>query len=171
MDEYPGHLVPAIKTWWGVGALRIMLGWLFLWAFLDKLFGLGYATASSNAWINGGSPTEGYLKFGASGLLKDFYEGLAGNAAVDVIFMLALLALGIALILGIGMRLAFYGGTLLMLLLWSSNIPPANNPIIDDHIIYIFALFVLQRIGAGDHLGMGKRWKEFALVKRFPFLQ
>ena len=29
----------------------------FLWAFLDKAFGLGYATPSGNAWINGGSPT------------------------------------------------------------------------------------------------------------------
>ncbi|OPY32579.1 MAG: hypothetical protein A4E32_01161 [Methanomassiliicoccales archaeon PtaU1.Bin124] len=170
MSEYPGHLVPAFKTEWGWGGLRILLGWLFLWAFLDKLFGLGYATQSGHGWINGFSPTEGYLKYGSSGLLEGFYHSIAGNAVVDVIFMLALLALGVALILGIGMRLAFYGGTLLMLLLWSSNIPPANNPIIDDHIIYIFALFVLERVQAGQYLGCGKRWGEMGIVKRFPIL-
>ena len=29
------------------GALRIVFGWIFLWAFLDKLFGLGFATRPS----------------------------------------------------------------------------------------------------------------------------
>ncbi len=42
-------------------ALRIALGWIFLWAFLDKLFGLGHETASQAAWVNGGSPTAGFL--------------------------------------------------------------------------------------------------------------
>ncbi|MBA9050098.1 hypothetical protein BJ996_006829 [Streptomyces phaeogriseichromatogenes] len=36
---------------------RILTGFVFLWAFLDKTFGLGYATASGNAWIDGMSPT------------------------------------------------------------------------------------------------------------------
>ncbi len=29
---------------WGI--FRLGMGWIFLWAFFDKLFGLGYATAS-----------------------------------------------------------------------------------------------------------------------------
>ena len=43
------------------GLARISLGWVFLWAFLDKTFGLGYATESKDAWIDGGSPTFGFL--------------------------------------------------------------------------------------------------------------
>ena len=35
-------------------ALRIATGLVFLWAFLDKLLGLGYATPTDRAWINGG---------------------------------------------------------------------------------------------------------------------
>jgi thiosulfate dehydrogenase [quinone] large subunit len=171
MSEYPGHFIPALKTEWGWGVLRILMGWLFLWGFLDKMFGLGYATKSGKAWINGFSPTEGYLKFGSSGLLEGFYKGMAGNAFIDVVFMLALLALGTALILGIGMRIAFYGGSILLLMLWSSNLPPANNPIIDEHIIFIAVLFVLERVNAGRYLGIGKKWKELALVKRFPILE
>ena len=50
-----------------LAVLRIMFGFYFLWAFLDKTFGLGWATTSENAWINGGSPTEGYL----SGVVDD----------------------------------------------------------------------------------------------------
>lgn len=171
MTDYPGHLVPRLRTEMGWGVLRLLLGFTFLWAFLDKTFGLGYATKSSNAWINGVSPTEGYLKYASSGLLKDFYHSISGSLFVDTLFMLAILALGIALILGIGSRLAFYGGSILLLLLWSTNIPPANNPIIDEHIVFIAALFVLERVNAGRYLGLGNKWKELALVKRFPILE
>ena len=30
-----------------LGALRLSLGWVFLWAFVDKLFGLGHETGCS----------------------------------------------------------------------------------------------------------------------------
>lgn len=153
------------------GSLRILLGWLFLWGFLDKLFGLGYATTSKGAWINGGSPTAGYLKFAAGGIFQGFYNSISGNGVVDWLFMLALLALGIALILGIGMRIAAYGGTLFLLLLWSSHVPPTDNPIIDDHIIYIFVLWGLYLIKAGRMFGLGDRWANTRLVKRFPILE
>jgi thiosulfate dehydrogenase [quinone] large subunit len=153
------------------GPLRILLGWLFLWGFLDKLFGLGYATPSSGAWINGGSPTAGYLKFAAGGIFQGFYNSVSGNGLVDWLFMLALLALGIALILGIGMRIAAYGGTLFLLLLWSSHVPPTDNPIIDEHIIYIFVLWGLYLVKAGRIFGLGDWWVKTGLVKRFPILE
>ena len=41
--------------------LRIMVGLTFVWASADKLLGLGYATGPAKAWINGGSPTTGFL--------------------------------------------------------------------------------------------------------------
>ena len=44
-----------------LAVFRVVLGFEFLWAFLDKLFGLGYATPSAKAWIAGGSPTKGFL--------------------------------------------------------------------------------------------------------------
>ena len=47
------------------GTIRLSLGWVFLWAFLDKLFGFGHETTSKQAWIHGGSPTLGFLKMGA----------------------------------------------------------------------------------------------------------
>ncbi|HVO78116.1 MAG TPA: hypothetical protein VMS79_04525 [Methanomassiliicoccales archaeon] len=159
---------PKVEYIWA--SLRILLGWIFLWGFLDKLFGLGFPTTASQAWINGGSPTAGFLSFGTSGIFEGFYHWLAGNAVVDWLFMLALLALGIALILGIGMRLATYGGTIFLLLLWGANVPPANNPIIDEHIIYILVLWALMMVQAGRVFGLGNRWTASGLVKRFPIL-
>ncbi|MFI7542538.1 hypothetical protein ACIBQZ_14865, partial [Actinoplanes sp. NPDC049599] len=44
-----------------LAGLRLALGWVFLWAFIDKMFGLGLATPEKGAWINGGSPTKGFL--------------------------------------------------------------------------------------------------------------
>ena len=60
------------RGWVFWGLLRIAMGWIFLSAFLDKCFGLGFATGrdpetgaidfgSADAWINGGSPTDGFL--------------------------------------------------------------------------------------------------------------
>jgi thiosulfate dehydrogenase [quinone] large subunit len=140
-------------------ALRIAMGWTFLWAFLDKLFGLSPATPPDKAWLAGASPTIGYLK-SAAGPLSGFYHSIAGNPVVDWLFMLGLLGLGIALTLGIGMRFAGYAGTLLLLLMWSSHLPPAGNPIVDQHIIYSLTLLGLSTTEAGETLGLGKWWAE-----------
>lgn len=138
-------------------AIRIALGLFFLWAFVDKVFGLGFATPAAKSWLAGASPTAGFLK-SAAGPLSGLYQSLAGAALVDWLFMLGLLGLGVALVLGIGMRLAGYGGALLMLLMWSSHLPPAQNPLLDDHIIYALTLLALAASHAGDTLGLGRWW-------------
>jgi len=151
--------------------LRVALGWVFLWAFFDKLLGLGYSTSSESSWVNGGSPTSGFLNYATTGPLSGFYQDLAGSTAVDVLFMLALLMIGAALILGIGMNIAAVAGSALMLLMWSSRLPPETNPIIDDHIVYMIALILLAIIGAGQWIGLGKWWSELSFVKKYPILE
>jgi thiosulfate dehydrogenase [quinone] large subunit len=155
-------------AWVGI---RLVLGWTMLWAFLDKMFGLGFATDSSRAWINGGSPTAGYLQFAVSGPLSDFYRGLAGNTAIDAVFMIALLAIGVSLILGVGAKISGIAGALLMLLLWSTHLPPENNPVTDDHIVYAILFLAMAVVKPGRWLGLGKWWSNTPLVKRFPILE
>jgi thiosulfate dehydrogenase [quinone] large subunit len=94
---------------------------------------------------------------------------MAGSPVVDWLFMLGLLGLGVALILGIGMRIASVGGALLMLLMWSSRLPPTTNPFLDQHIIYVLVLIGLAALKAGDTLGLGKWWSK--LVNNSPVLQ
>ena len=45
----------------GLSILRISMGFIFLWAFIDKLFGLGFSTASDKSWLSGISLTQNYL--------------------------------------------------------------------------------------------------------------
>lgn len=122
------------------------MGFIFLWAFLDKTFGFGFATTAEKAWINGGSPTTGFLTFAAKGPFKEWFNGLAGVGLVDWLFMAGLLFVGLTLILN---RHVFWGalaGIVMMLLMWLALLFPENNPIVDDHIIYalVLALFALK---------------------------
>jgi thiosulfate dehydrogenase (quinone) large subunit len=151
--------------------VRIALGWVFLWAFLDKLFGLGHETAEKAAWINGGSPTNGFLGRAVAGPFEGFYHGIAGDAWADWLFMLGLLGIGVALILGIGMRVAAAAAAVLLVLMWTAVLPPANNPFMDDHLIYAGTIVGLALTQAGDTVGLGKWWGQTALVQKAPWLK
>ena len=153
-----------------LAAARIVVGWTFLWAFIDKVFGLGYATPSGKGWIDGGSPTAGFLGHGADGPFKGLYNDLAGTAFADWAFMLGLLAIGTAMILGIGMRIAGVSGALLYVLMWTVVLPPENNPIIDEHILGALTVAALALLGAGRYYGFGTWWRQTALVKKAPWL-
>ncbi len=151
-------------------ALRISLGWIFLWAFLDKTFGLGFATERGSSWLNGGSPTEGFLSFGTQGPFAGAFQSLAGYAVVDWAFMLGLLGIGVALVLGIGVRIAAVSGALMMVLMWAAALWPANNPFMDDHLIYAGLLAMLALSHAGRTLGLGARWEATSLVQKNRWL-
>lgn len=154
-----------------VGAvIRLSLGWVFLWAFLDKTFGLGHETPSADAWVDGGHPTAGFLQGATAGPFANFYQDLSGQAWVDWVFMIGLLGIGLALILGIGMRIAAVAGAIMLVLMWSAVLPPANNPFMDDHLIYALVLVALALGNAGATLGLGRWWQQTRLVKRWPVL-
>ncbi len=154
------------------GTLRLGMGWIFLWAFVDKLFGLGYATASESAWISGGSPTSGFLNFATKGPFVELYKGMAGSVAIDWLFMLGLLAIGLPLILGIGVRLAAATGVLMLGLMYTAaSILPEHNPFLDDHIVYAVIMVGLILVGSGRHLGLGNMWAKTRLVRKYPILE
>ena len=136
-----------------LAALRLAFGFTFLWAFFDKLLALGFHTGYGQdgtldrfgdaAWINGGSPTEGFLKFGADGPFKGFYNSIGGTVWADTLLMLALLGIGLALTLGIGMRVAATAGFVLYLMMWTVALPPENHPFLDEHILGAISMVVL----------------------------
>ncbi|MFG1879176.1 hypothetical protein ACGFIV_30455 [Sphaerisporangium sp. NPDC049003] len=154
---------------WAVA--RIALGWIFLWAFLDKAFGWGFSTAADRAWIHGGSPTTGFLKGTADHALGGFFSGLAGQAWLDWLFMAGLLGIGVALILGAGMRIAATTGGVLLVFMWAAELPLATNPFMDEHLIYAVVLAGLALVGAGNTLGIGEWWGGTEIVRRYPILK
>ncbi|KOV37316.1 membrane protein [Streptomyces sp. XY431] len=165
-----------------LAAVRIALGAVFLWAFLDKTFGLGYATADGRAWVDGASPAKGFLSHVAAGPFRGTFHAMAGQAWVDWMFMLSLLGLGLALIGGIGLRIAAVGGTALLALMWAAEWPPARhladgaasgstNPLLDYHVLYALVLVVLAVTGSGATWGLGRRWAELPVVRGNAWLR
>jgi thiosulfate dehydrogenase [quinone] large subunit len=161
---------------------RIAVGFIFLWAFLDKTFGLGYSTTAAKAWIHGGSPTSGFLGHVEVGPFRTFFASLAGSSVVDVLFMLGMLGVGLALILGVGLRVAAVAATVILLSMWAAEWPLAKltfdgqpsgsvNPIVDYHLVYALVAIVAAWSAAGRVWGLGKVWETTSLVKRLPWLK
>ncbi|MEV0220401.1 hypothetical protein [Streptomyces sp. NPDC050704] len=157
-------------------SLRLLTGFAFLWAFLDKTFGFGYATPSGKGWIDGGSPTMGFLSGVAAGPMESTFHSWAGDAWADWLFMLGLLGVGLALTAGIALRLAAVAGTAMMALMWIAEWPPAKhlsdgtpsmstNPFVEYHVIYAVVLIALVLASAGDTWGFGKLWARLPFVR------
>ena len=151
--EAPGSMLTKTAAR-ALAALRISTGFVFLWAFLDKTFGLGYSTPSARAWINGGSPTKGFLSSVDLGPFQGTFHSIAG----------------------IGLRIAAGAGVLVLAMMWLAEFPldrttadgkpsGSSNPITDYHFIYGVGLVVLALTYAGHTWGLGRRWA------RLPFVQ
>lgn len=170
-----------------LAVLRIGFGLTFLWAFFDKLLALGFHTGVSTnpetgaevvdrfgdaAWINGGSPTEGFLMYGTEGKwFHEFFSSFAGAAWADWLFMIGLFGIGLALTLGIGMRIAAASAALLYLFMYAAALPLENNPVIDDHLLGLVSVIVLGLTLSGDTWGAGKAWAKSHLVREYPVLR
>ena len=157
-------------------SLRLLTGFVFLWAFLDKTFGFGYATPSGKGWIDGGSPTKGFLSSVAAGPMESTFHSWAGAGWANWLFMLGLLGVGVALVSGVALRLAAVAGTALMALMWIAEWPLAkqlsdgspsmsSNPFVDYHLIYTVVLIALAVAGAGVTWGLGRVWATLPIVR------
>ncbi|WP_185200966.1 DoxX family protein [Glaciihabitans sp. INWT7] len=160
---------------WSLAVLRLATGFIFLWAFLDKTFGLGFSTPAARSWLNGGTPSQGFLNSPAVvGPFKPFFAAIA-SPTTDVLFMLGMLAIGLAVMLGIGLRISAVAGTVIMIFMylaeWSFGANAAStNPVVDYHIIYALSLIVIATLSAGDTLGFGRAWKKLPLVSAHRWL-
>jgi len=178
--EAPGSMLTTTAAK-ALAVLRISTGFVFLWAFLDKTFGLGYATPSAKAWINGGSPTKGFLSSIDVGPFQNTFHSLAGTTFANWAFMLGLLGIGLALILGIGLRIAAGAAVVMMALMWIAEWPLAqhtsagkpsgsSNPVTDYHFIYAVSAIVLALTYAGHTWGLGRWWASLPFVQKHRWL-
>ena len=166
-----------------LATLRIGYGITFLWAFLDKTFALGFHTGYDQegnldrfgpaAWINGASPTEGFLSFAVptDNPFHGFFTSLAGHAWVDWLFMAGLLGIGVTLLLGVGMRIGAAAGALMYAFMYAASLPLENNPVVDDHLIGVVVMAVLALGAAGTTWGLGRWWNRTDVVQKYPVLK
>jgi thiosulfate dehydrogenase [quinone] large subunit len=178
--EAPGSMLTKTAAR-ALAVLRISTGFVFLWAFFDKTFGWSYSTPSAKAWINGGSPTKGFLSSVDVGPFQGFFHNIAGDGWTNWLFMLSLLGIGLALVLGIGLRIAAGAAVVLLAMMWFAEYPLAQhtskgepsgstNPVTDYHFMYAVAAVVLALTYAGHTWGLGKWWASLPIVQKNRWL-
>ena len=170
----PGSMITSAAAK-ALAVLRLSTGFIFLWAFLDKTFGLHYSTPSAKAWIHGGSPTKGFLKGVAVGPFQSTFHTIAGTWWANSLFMLGLLGIGVALTAGVAVRIAATSGVLLLAGMWLATFPLAQfdstgartastNPFVDDHLTEALVVVVLALTYAGTTWGLGRIWARLPFV-------
>ncbi len=127
-------------------AVRVSLGWMFLWAAIHHY--------GSDAYVGG------FLSHTKT--FHSIYGALAQSPATPVIGMLVEyghLLIGLSLISGLCVRASAPFGMLLMLLYWTAHmdfpyIDNANNLLVDYHVTYLFALGLMILRHAGHAYGL-----------------
>ncbi|MBI4217416.1 MAG: DoxX family protein [Parcubacteria group bacterium] len=142
--------------------LRISLGWMFFYAGITKVLDPNWSAA-------------GYLQ-GAK-TFTEFYNWLLQPGilpAVNFINEWGLTLLGIALILGVFVRLSSVLGAALMILYY---FPVLEFPylehafIVDEHIIYAAVLLFLGAAKAGRVWGLENWCSNLPICSKFPRLR
>ena len=126
-----------------LATLRYVMGFIFLWAFFDKVFGLGFSTTVDKAWIHGGSPTHGFLALATKGPFVNIFHTLASIGLTDWLFMLGILFVGLTLVFNKFVKWGCIAGSIILLFMYLSLLFPVTNPIIDEHIVYILVLMLI----------------------------
>lgn len=166
---------------WAVTALRLAIGFEFLWAFFDRTFGLGYPTPSAHAWIHGGSPVRHTLDHVDGGPLQSLSHAVASSPIVSWLFMLGLLGVGLALILGVLIRSAAIVGVIMFGLMWIASWPfeagahggatASADPIVNSHLIGALALLTVAAFTVRGVHGLRRWWYERPMVQRHAWLR
>ena len=159
----------------GAALLRVVVGVIFVWAGVGKLF---------NEGVPGNWTAQGFLKFATNGSLgwpfvtgtpdpkaiynptHDFWVSLAGNAtAMTVVNNLVVtgeVCICVALVLGIVTRFAGVMGALMMAFFFLAGWAFTNG-IVEEHATYGVVLLALAGMGAGNYYGLDR-----LLGGRFP---
>ncbi len=159
----------------GILAFRLTIGWVFLFAGIEKLF-LGEHAFSAAGFLQFG--TLGTAAGAADGAIVNpthqLWVNLAGNpAALDVINVLVpfgQVAIGAALILGLATRFAGVMGALMMAFIGVAAWDFANG-FVNYHVVLMLSSLVLAVIAAGEVYGVDAIVDESPIVKRTPVLR
>jgi thiosulfate dehydrogenase [quinone] large subunit len=165
----------------GLVILRVVLGFGFLYAGLDKLLDL-----------NGNGPfsAAGFLAHATAGAIPNmvghdpatmvhnpthqFWVDLAANPGVvgiiNFLVVFGEIAIGTALILGVATRLAGSLGAVMMFLFWIAAWD-FQNGIVNEQFVYMLLAAVVAYASAGRVFGLDAIIEKTELVRRTPGLR
>ncbi|WP_020576612.1 DoxX family membrane protein [Actinopolymorpha alba] len=143
---------PGTARW--LAALRVACGLVLVWAFLDKAFGWGHPAPAGQAVAVGGW--------------------------ADWLVLVGLGGVGLALLLGVGLRVSAVAGAILAVATWSTAWPLAQDsspgvtgsviPIVSGQLLFVAVLIVLAATHAGGTWGFGRTWARVPFVRRHRWL-
>ncbi len=143
--------------------LRLSLGWLFFYSGITKILNPDWTAA-------------GYLN--AAKTFAGVYHWFASPGVIPLINFVnewGQLILGIALILGIFVRLGSIFGAVLMLLYYLPILEfpyiGKNSFIVDEHVIYALALLLLGVLHAGRVWGLENWCSRLPICAKYPRLR
>jgi thiosulfate dehydrogenase [quinone] large subunit len=161
----------------GIVILRIAIGWVFLFAGLEKFLALGGKPFSA----------AGFLQFATAGTwpgvtlaqgeylnpTHPFWASLGTNAGligvINVLVVFGEIAIGTSLILGLFTRFAAAMGTLMMTFFFIASWDFANG-IVNSDAIYAILLVCVGFMGAGKVFGLDAILEKTEFVKKAPIL-
>ncbi|MGZ3319313.1 MAG: DoxX family protein, partial [Isosphaeraceae bacterium] len=136
--------------------LRLTMGWIFVWSGFDKLIR--------------GFTASGFLLHSTQGPLTFWFHSLGSSTmALNIVNPLVIwgeILIGVSLIFGIFTRAALFWGTVMMMLFYLAQFPPAQNPFMDEHLVYIVVFGLLGALGAGRIVGLDAWLERLPWVKR-----
>jgi len=159
----------------GILAFRLTIGWVFLFAGIEKLFLAGKAFDASRFLQFG---TLGKAAGAAAGAVVNpthaFWVDLTSNpTAMNIVNFLVpfgQVAIGAALILGLATRFAGLMGALMMAFIGIASWDFVNG-VVNYHIVLMISTLILAVIAAGEVYGVDAIVDESPIVKRAPILR
>jgi thiosulfate dehydrogenase (quinone) large subunit len=161
----------------GIVVLRIAIGWVFLFAGLEKFLALGGAPFSAAGFLQhataGTWPGVTLAQGEYLNPTHPFWASLGANAGaigvINVLVVFGELAIGTALILGLFTRFAAAMGTLMMTFFFVASWDFANG-IVNSDAIYAILLVSVGIMGAGKVFGLDALLEKTEFVKKAPIL-
>lgn len=135
--------------------LRLLMGWIFLWAGFDKA-------------INGFS-AEGFLLHATSGPLHGWFVDLGTSATalsvIEPLVTYSQILMGFAIFFGAATRSALFFAGIMMFLFYLAQFPPEYDLFVDYYLVYVVVYLVLGALGAGRILGVDRYVERLAWVR------
>ncbi len=158
---------------WTIFALRVVLGFMFLWGGIQKI----------GKEMVGTMATKGFLAHAVSGPFVTLFNGMAGNPAVEYLLVYGELLIGISIVFGIVTRIGSIAGIPMVILFYMSQLPAAaggygnylnqllqTDNLFNEYILMalVFATFLF--LVPGRFLGFDGVLHNLNFVQRRPIL-